>query len=140
MKRPYETTVVFDGTLADDVLHKEQAQLEELLRQNASLEKTEVWGKRAMAYPIRKKRLGHYCLFLYQGESAATAALERQLRLNERVLRYLTIARDPKNEAARAAFFARREKAAEEAAKAEAERAAAGAQKEAPAGEPAGKA
>lgn len=125
MKRPYETIVVFDGTLADDALQKEQLQIEELIRQNATLEKVDVWGKRSLAYSIKKKRLGHYSLFLYEGEGTVINTLERQLKLNPRVLRYLSIARDPKNEAARTAFFLRREKAAEEAAKAEAQMAAA---------------
>lgn len=116
MKRPYETMVVFDGTQSDETLHKEQAQLEEFLKQNASFEKTDVWGKKTLAYTIRKKKLGYYCLFLYEGEGGVINTLERQLKLNELVLRYLTVARDAKNDAARAAFFLRREKAIEEAA------------------------
>ena len=115
MKRPYETVIVFDGTQSDDVLHKEQSQIEEFLKQNAVFEKTDIWGKRGLAYPIKKKRLGYYCLFLYEGEGGIINALERQLKLNEVVLRYLTVVRDLKNDAARAAFFARREKAIEEA-------------------------
>jgi small subunit ribosomal protein S6 len=115
VKRPYETVVVLDGTQSDEVLQKEQAQIEEFLKQNASFEKVDVWGKRSLAYPIKKKRLGFYCLFLYEGEGGAINALERQLKLNELVLRYLTVVRDVKNDAARASFFARREKAIEEA-------------------------
>jgi small subunit ribosomal protein S6 len=115
VKRPYETVVVLDGTQSDEVLHKEQAQIEGYLKQNASFEKVDVWGKRSLTYPIRKKRLGFYCLFLYEGEGGIINALERQLKLNELVLRYLTVVRDAKNETARAAFFARREKAIEEA-------------------------
>lgn len=115
MKRPYETVIVFDGTQSDEVLHKEQAQVEEFLKQNAVFEKVDVWGKRALAYSIKKKRLGYYCLFLYEGEGGVINALERLLKLNELVLRYLTVVRDMKNDAARAAFFARREKAIEEA-------------------------
>jgi small subunit ribosomal protein S6 len=108
--------IVFDGTQSDDVLHKEQAQIEEFLKLNASFEKVDVWGKRGLGYPIKKKKLGYYCLFLYEGEGDVIGSLERQLKLNERVLRYLTVVRNLKNDAARAAFFARREKAIEEAA------------------------
>ncbi|MBN2188337.1 MAG: 30S ribosomal protein S6 [Chitinispirillaceae bacterium] len=115
MKRPYETVVVFDGTQSDESLHKEQVKIEDLLKQSTSFEKVDVWGKRSLAYPIRKKRLGFYCLFLYESEGGAINSLERQLKLNELVLRYLTVVRDVKNDASRAAFFARREKAIEEA-------------------------
>jgi small subunit ribosomal protein S6 len=118
VKRPYETAIVFDGTQSDDVLQKEQVQVEEFLKHNASFEKTEVWGKRGLAYPIKKKKVGHYCLFLYEGEGAVIDALERLLKLNEHVLRYLTVVRNVKNDAARAALFAKSEKAAEEAASA----------------------
>ncbi len=107
--------IVFDGTQSDDVLHKEQAQIEEFLKLNASFEKVDVWGKRGLGYPIKKKKLGYYCLFLYEGEGDVIGSLERQLKLNECVLRYLTVVRNLKNDAARAAFFARREKAIEEA-------------------------
>ena len=116
MKRPYETVIVFDGTQSDDTLRREQTQVEEFLKQNAAFEKADVWGKRSLAYPIRKKRLGYYCLFLYDGEGTAITALERQLKLNENVLRYLTVVRNVKNDEARAAFFVRREKAIAEAA------------------------
>jgi small subunit ribosomal protein S6 len=126
VKRPYESVLVFDGTLPDDILLKEQTQIEEFLKQNATLEKVDVWGKRGMAYMIRKKKLGYYCLYQYEGEGTVTAALERHIKLNEKVLRHLTVVRDMKNEKARTEFFAKREKAAEEAmAKAEAERQAA---------------
>ena len=115
MKRPYETVIVFDGTLPDDVLQKEQVRIEEQLKQIAVFEKTDVWGKRSLAYTIKKKKLGYYCLFLYEGEGTVINALEKPLKLNEKVLRYLTVQRDVKNDAARMAFFERREKAIEEA-------------------------
>ena len=113
MKRPYEAVIVFDGTLADDVLQKEQAQIEEFLKQNAAFEKTDVWGKRVLAYAINKKKSGYYCLFLFEAEGNAPAALEHHIKLNEKVLRHLIVVRDMKNEAARLAFFARREAALE---------------------------
>ena len=115
MKRPYETVIVFDGTLSDEVLQKEQARIEEQLKKIAVFEKTDVWGKRSLAYAIRKKKLGFYCLFLYEGEGSVVNAIEKPLKLNEKVLRYITVLRDMKNESARAAFFERREKAIEEA-------------------------
>ena len=116
MKRPYETMIVFDGTLPDETLQKEQSQIEEFLKQNASYEKTDVWGKRTLAYAIGKKKLGYYCLFIFEGEGGIVGAIERHIKLNEKVLRHLTTVRDVKNDAARVAFFEQKEKAAAEAA------------------------
>lgn len=113
MKRPYETVVVFDGSLPDDVLQKEQKQVEDLIKQNADYEKTDIWGKRALAYPIKKKRNGYYCMFLFEGDGTVVMALDRYVKLNESILRHLTVQRNVKNDAARAAVAARREKAAE---------------------------
>ncbi len=113
MKRPYEAVIVFDGTLSDEVLQKEQAQIEEFLKQNSAFEKTDVWGKRALAYAINKKKSGYYCLFLFEAEGGVPAALEHHMKLNEKVLRHLIVVRDLKNEAARAAYVVRRDAALE---------------------------
>jgi len=95
VKRPYETCVVFDGTLSDDVIAKEQQQVEKLLNQSAEIEQVRSWGRRRLAYAIKRKRSGVYCLFLYQGEGDVPVKLERMFKLNQNVLRYLTVCRDP---------------------------------------------
>lgn len=110
MKRPYESMVVFDGTLPDDVIQKEQKQIEELLKLNGQFEKMDVWGKRVLAYTIRKKKTGVYCLFLFEGEGTAVLALDKYFKLNTNVLRHLTVVRNLKNEAARAAAATRKER------------------------------
>ena len=114
MKRPYESMVVFDGTLPEDVLQKEQRQIEELIARHAEFEKTDVWGKKTLAYPIRKKRTGYYCLFIYSGTGDAVQALDRHIKLNESILRHLTVVRDLKNEVARQNAAQRRERAVSE--------------------------
>ncbi len=102
--------VVFDGTLPDDVFQKEQKQIEDLLKQNAQFEKTDVWGKRVLAYTIKKKKTGVYCLFQFEGEGTAVVALDKHIKLNTNVLRHLTVVRNLKNEAARAAAATRKER------------------------------
>lgn len=52
---------------------------------------TEFWGVRQMAYKIKKNKKGHYTLFHIDGPSAAKDELERNLRLNEDVLRFMTV-------------------------------------------------
>jgi len=106
--RPYETAVVIDGTLADDTIRKEQEQLEEFFKANSEFEKTDEWGKRALAYTIRKKKTGHYVIFSYKAEGGVPAAFEKHIKLNENILRHLTVVRDLKNEAAREALAVRR--------------------------------
>jgi small subunit ribosomal protein S6 len=53
--------------------------------------KIEYWGLRNLTYRIKKNRKGHYSLFALDAPTAAVQELERQLSLNEDVLRYLTV-------------------------------------------------
>lgn len=113
MKKPYESVIVFDGTLPDDVLQKEQSQIEEFIKNNGTFERTDVWGKKALAYQIKKKKTGYYCMFVYEADGDFATMLDKQVKLNEAVLRHLTVVRNVKNDAARAAVFAKKEKIAE---------------------------
>jgi small subunit ribosomal protein S6 len=53
--------------------------------------KTEQWGVKSLAYRLRKNRKAHYVLLNVEAPSAALNEVERQERLNEDVLRYITI-------------------------------------------------
>ena len=53
--------------------------------------KRESWGLRSLAYRIKKNRKGHYVLFNIDGPSAAIHEMERQMHLNENILRFLTL-------------------------------------------------
>jgi len=52
--------------------------------------KREAWGVRPLAYPIAKRKRGHYMLLVTDGEPAAIAALEHAIQLEERIIRFLT--------------------------------------------------
>ena len=56
-----------------------------------SVERQEYWGLRTLAYRIKKNRKGHYVLFYIDAPAGAVAEMERNMRLSEDVLRYLTV-------------------------------------------------
>ena len=56
-----------------------------------SVVNTESWGLRTLAYRIKKNRKGHYVMFHMDAPAAAVHEMERQMRINEDILRYLTI-------------------------------------------------
>jgi small subunit ribosomal protein S6 len=60
--------------------------------------KTEYWGVKSLSYRIRKNRKAHMTLFNVEAPAAALAEIERQERLNEDVLRYLTVRVDEHEE------------------------------------------
>ena len=53
--------------------------------------KQEYWGVRSLTFKIKKNRKGHYVLFNIDAPWAAVAELERQIKLNEDIIRHLTI-------------------------------------------------
>src|SRR6201996_6212769 len=59
--------------------------------QGGKVEKQEYWGLRGLAYRIKKNRKGHYVLLNINAPSGAVIELERQLKINEDVLRYITV-------------------------------------------------
>src|SRR5919204_5254938 len=56
-----------------------------------TVSKKEYWGLRSLTYRIKKNRKGHYTLFNIDAPPAAVKELERNMRINEDVLRYLTV-------------------------------------------------
>lgn len=59
--------------------------------QGGTVGKSEYWGLRNLAYRVRKNRKGHYCLLNIDAPAAAVHELERRQRINEDVLRFITI-------------------------------------------------
>jgi len=59
--------------------------------QGGQVKKTEQWGLRNLAYRINKNKKGHYVLFNLDASSDAVAEMERNMRLHEDILRFLTI-------------------------------------------------
>ncbi len=53
--------------------------------------KRENWGLRQLAYRIQKNRKGHYVLFNIDAPSSAVKEMERQMRINENLLRFMTV-------------------------------------------------
>ncbi len=75
------------------------------------------WGKRQLAYPIKKYNEGYYVLYEFESENKdCISGLEARLRLNENVVRFLTVRRDEerKSEARMKERFAKRKKHAGE--------------------------
>src|SRR3712207_5902993 len=55
------------------------------------VEKTEMWGVKSLAYRIKKNRKAHFTLLNLDAPPAAVAEMERQMRINEDVLRFITV-------------------------------------------------
>ena len=89
--RLYDVLVIADPRLTEE----EVAQLFGRLQESCTalggeVVSTENWGKRRLSFEIRKQREGSYVLLQIKAEPAVVREYERQLRLNESVLRFMT--------------------------------------------------
>jgi small subunit ribosomal protein S6 len=63
-----------------------------VIEQNGGkIEKTEMWGVKSLAYRINKNRKAHFTLFNLDAPAPAVAEMERQMRINEDILRFMTV-------------------------------------------------
>lgn len=88
----YETTFITRADMTDDGLKTLHEKLVGILpAYHGELVLTEDWGKRKLAYPIQKEGRGHYSYIVYSGKGDIVHEIERNLRLNEFVIRFLTV-------------------------------------------------
>ena len=76
---------------AQQVEELTNALTEVLVAGGGKVTKNEYWGLKSLSYRIRKNRKAHYSLLNIDAPSAAVAEMERQMRINEDILRFLTV-------------------------------------------------
>jgi small subunit ribosomal protein S6 len=88
----YETTYIARPDLTEDLTERIKQKFEALITNNSgTILVTEDWGKRKFAYAIEKETRGHYTHFVYTGRGDVVHEIERNLRLHESVLRFMTV-------------------------------------------------
>lgn len=92
MLRQYETTIVIDAHLPGESVDASIAKYSKLIEENKGKVKSiDRWGKRRLAYEIAKKQYGYYVYIRFEVESAFLKEMERQFKLDDSVLRTLTV-------------------------------------------------
>ena len=89
----YEAIVVFSVKNGDDVsalVEKFRA----LIEKSGTLESVDEWGKRRLAYEIKKVNEGFFSFITFDAAATAPAEIESRVRIMENVLRYLIIRKD----------------------------------------------
>ena len=91
-KRTYELIFIVDPTVGEeDVMRLSEGVQKIITDQGGNIVKTEMMGKRQMAYEINHKRDGIYVLLEVEGSGSEIAEVERRMRVNDQILRYMTI-------------------------------------------------
>lgn len=91
-KRTYEIVFIINPDADEaEVMRLTEAIQKIITDQGGIVTKTEMMGRRQLAYEINHKRDGVYVLLEVEGSGAEIAELERRMRVNDRILRYMTI-------------------------------------------------
>lgn len=93
--RRYETVFIANSELTDEERQSLLDKLQGLLPEDqAMLVKLDQWGNKRLAYEVKKQTRGYYVLMDYCGDGVLVKELERNMRLDDRVLKYMTVLKD----------------------------------------------
>jgi small subunit ribosomal protein S6 len=93
MSRRYETVYIFDSALDEPAINEKLGRFHALLTKEGKGTLTNVshWGKRTMAYKLKKKETGYYVVAEFSTAGDLLPEYERAVKLDESVLRYLVV-------------------------------------------------
>ncbi|HUG41349.1 MAG TPA: 30S ribosomal protein S6 [Longimicrobiales bacterium] len=90
--RTYEIVYIFDTVLTEDQIgEKLEKYHKQVTSGGGEITAVDQWGKRQLAYPIKKKTSGNYVVVQFTAETDALPELERTLKLDEDLMRYLIV-------------------------------------------------
>lgn len=115
--RQYETGFVLSPTLSEEETTQFIQQMAEIVAQKKGrMVRQDIWGKRRLAFPIKRFQEGVYVFFTYDGGGDVSVELERRFKQTDAVIRFMTVLKDPRDLVRR-----KKKRRAEEAAQAQAQ-------------------
>ena len=95
MINQYEAVFIMTPVLSEDQMKETVKKIESFMLDNGcEIVHQENWGMKKLAYPIKKKSSGFYHLFEFKAEGSFVKEFELQLKRDERIMRFLTVALD----------------------------------------------
>jgi small subunit ribosomal protein S6 len=96
MTRQYEVVYIFDSALEETAINERLERFHGLIAQgdDAAAPELNHWGKRSLAYPIKKHETGYYVIAKVETDPTALPEFERAIKLDEGVLRHLVVANE----------------------------------------------
>ena len=92
MTHRYEVVYIFDSALEETAIHERLERFHSLIKQDGvEAPALDHWGKRALAYPVRKHEIGYYVVAKFETAASALPEFERAIKLDDGVLRHLIV-------------------------------------------------
>lgn len=96
--RKYETTFIIDSLVKNEEIEAIIGKIEKFISNNGGeIELIDRWGKKRLAYELKKRQYGYYVHITYQAPSKLNKLLEREYQLDENIIRHLTLLVDPRS-------------------------------------------
>ena len=103
--KKYETIFILDPDLEDEKIQSAVEMVKGIITQaNGEILKVEDWGKRKLAYTVKKKLRGHYYLIHFSGPPALLTELERNFRVMDAVIKFQSVRLDEKHDTSSKTF------------------------------------
>jgi small subunit ribosomal protein S6 len=92
IKKMYESAVLINAALEEDQIQSIISRIKELISSNdGEIKDVEDWGRKRLAYMIKKSKIGYYIIFQFNAYPQIISTLEKFYKLDENILRYLSI-------------------------------------------------
>jgi len=88
----YESIFIINPNLSDDETNGIIKKMQDVVaKQGGEMLKFEDWGKKKLAYEVKKQKRGHYAFFQFKAAPAAVSELERTYKLTDAVIKYISV-------------------------------------------------
>lgn len=88
----YESAILINATLDDQQIEAIITKVKDLITNNGGeIRELENWGRKRLAYPVQKNKIGYYAIFRFDAPGDIVAKLERAYSLDEQILRFVTL-------------------------------------------------
>ena len=88
----YESAVLINAALDDQQIESILTRIKDIIINNGGqIRELENWGRKRLAYPVEKSKIGYYAIYRFDAPSDIVAKLERSYSLDEQILRFMTL-------------------------------------------------
>ena len=88
----YESAVLINAALDDQQIDSILTRIKDVITNNGGeIRELDNWGRKRLAYPVEKSKIGYYAIYRFDAPSDMIAKLERIYSLDEQILRYVTL-------------------------------------------------
>lgn len=94
MQNNYETIMIINSNLEEATIRATVEKFESLINANGKVESTEEWGKKKLAYPIKKQAEGYYVLVNFTSNPEFIDELDRIYNITDEVIKHIVVKKD----------------------------------------------